>query len=110
MRSGTTLIHEGSSNGTIIRSLINLLLYLLIRVHAVFLQPINVNSKRLVLTNLQFLLLVLRKQVLHCLVINFHHADLDLKGASSILIIVDFLEDGVAYDRNESLVRSVANH
>lgn len=62
------------------------------------------------LTNLQLLLLVLGEQVLHSFVINFQHANLDLKGASSILIVVDLLEDRVADDRNESLIGSVADH
>lgn len=110
MRPRTTFIHQRGSNRTIIGPLINLLLDLLIRVHTIFLQSIDINSKRLMLANFQFLLLVLGEQVLHGFVINFQHANLDLEGASSILIVVDLLEDRVANDRDESLVGSVADH
>lgn len=62
------------------------------------------------LTYLQLLLFILGEKVLNSLVIYFQHANLDLEGASSILIVVDLLEDRVANDWNESFIGSVADH
>lgn len=62
------------------------------------------------LANLQILLLIFRQQILDGLVVDLQHADLDLEGATPILVVVDLLEDGVADDGDESLIGTVPDH
>jgi hypothetical protein len=92
------------------RAFLDLLLYLLIRIHTIFLEPIHINAQSFMLANLQILFLIFRQQILHSLVVDLQHADLHLERTTSILVVVDFFEDGIADDGDESLIGAVSDH
>ena len=73
-------------------------------------QPFHIDSQSLTLANLELVLLSLAEQILDGLVVYLEHANLNLEGASTILVGPDLLEYLVADDRDDALVGPVADH
>jgi hypothetical protein len=74
------------------------------------LQSVDIHSQSLMLTYLQLLLLGLRQQIAHTLVVYFKHTDLHLERAGSILITFDLLEDRIANYWYESFIGAITDH
>jgi hypothetical protein len=78
--TGTAFIHQGGGHGAIIGALFDLLLYLLVRIHAVFFESLHIDPQSLVLAYLELDFLVrLAQQISHSLVVDLHHADFDFE-------------------------------
>ena len=62
------------------------------------------------LTYLQLLFFGFRQQIFDSLVVYFQHADLDLKGPRAVLIAMNFIEDFITDDRDDTFIGTVADH
>ena len=95
MRARATFVHEGGCNRAIVGALIYPFLYLFIRINAMFLQSLDIDSKGLMFAYFKLWFFIFGKQISDCFIVDFQHADFYLKGSASILVALYFLENTI---------------
>ena len=50
------------------------------------------------------------EQISNSFIVDLENTNFDLEGAAAIFIIIDFLENSIADDGNESLVSAIPDH
>ena len=112
MSSGRSSIHLSGSDGSVALTLLHLVVDCFVAVDRVLAQVLHVHTQGLVLAHFEATYgshAGIYEQILDLFVINFHHADINLKSRGGILKLADPIEDLVTSNGHDSNVRPVSN-